>query len=292
TDRTEDLLAAAEIQLVTARTLGRRYRELEMLRRSATLDRLGWQERYGQSKAAADAMLAWLDGWPTAERGLNHRLGTADALNARGDARYYLHDAQGALADYSRADALLAAAERRFPPTAAILSRRMLSGYNIATTLDGLGRDKEMIPVVLALVDRGAKAVELEADDDALRRRYFVSRELAAQSLAAVGRYREAVEQQAPLVAERTRIWRRQPREPQPMRDLAFSRSVLGTLFWYRGMRGEACREWGTAEAMLAPLERSGRLNEYDRTRNLGYIRYNLEICGGRRPASAFRPPN
>lgn len=290
--RARALLAQAEAQLRGAAELGTRQREVEMLRRSARLDLLGWEEKFGESRIAADAMLAWLSRWPAGAPWADRLIGTADALNARGDAHYYLGNRVGALADYQRAEALLAEGERRAPGNSALLARRLISGYNVATTLSGLGRDAEIPPLALALVQRSARALELEANDDALRRRHIVNREFAAQTLAGVGRYQEAIREQRPLITERAAIARRLPGEPQPMRDLAFSRSVLGTLYWRRSMTREACREWRAADTLLTPLERTGRLNAYDRTRTLAYVRFNLEICRGARPRSAFRYPD
>lgn len=291
TDRAQRLLAEAQPMVSAAEGLGERQREVDLMRRSASLDLLGWAEQHGVAKGAADELLDWLGRWPRSARTTRHLLGMTDVLASRGDALYYLGNRRAALADYRRADSMLARAERLEPRNAAVLARLMLSGYNVITTLAGLGQTAELPPLAVALVARGERTLALEANDDTLRRRHFVNRELAAQILADAGRYPESIAQQRQLVAERVALLRVNASEPQPIRDLAFSRSVLGRMYWQSGDNIAACGEWSRADALLAPLDRSGRLNAYDRARNLAYIRHNLEICSGRLPRTAYRPP-
>ena len=264
--------------------------EIETLRRSAWLDVLGWEERYAELQAAAQANLDWLDRW-AGQRPMHWYLARADALNSRGDARYYLGDRDGALTDYRAADLILTEAAARWPRRATILARQAQAGYNIASTRADAADMRGMVPFSLDLVRRGEALLELEANDVSLRRRQLVNRELAAQILAQAGRRDEAVAQQRRVVEERAALAGRRGREPQAVRDLAFSRSVLGTLEWQRGRRDAACAAWAGARSGFERLAGANQLNAFDRERNLAYVRFNLDICRGARPASAFRAP-
>jgi hypothetical protein len=266
-------------------------RELEALRRSARLDLLGWEERYSELRAAGEADLRWLDLWPR-PRTIMWHVARAEALHARGDAAYYLQDREGALRDYLASDRLLASAAARWPRRSAILARQMISGYDIASARTDMGRLQGLPEFGEALLRRGELLLQLEADDEALRRRQTVNRELVAQILERVGRHDAAVVQQKLVVAERERLAAQQPGEPRARRDLAFSRSVLGTLNWHAGRRDEACAAWRAAASGLAPLARAGRLSAFDREHSLAYLIASLAICDGRRPASAYRSPD
>jgi hypothetical protein len=186
---------------------------------------------------------------------------------------------------------LLAAASIRWPRRAALLARQMISGYDILSTRANLKQDRGLIAPSEALIRRGEQLLELEPNDEALRRRQIVNRELVAQIFDTAGRREEALAQQGEVVAERARIAARSRREPRAIRDLAFSRSVFGTLAWSAGRRGDACRSWRSAEQGFAALLRSGQLSAFDRQDMLAYVRRNLDICDGRLPASAYRAP-
>jgi serine/threonine-protein kinase len=264
--------------------------EVEAMRRSAWLDLLVWEQRYREVRAAADTDLAWLQTWPGA-RPLAWHLLAADALNWRGDARYYLDDAPGALADYRAAERTLAEASVRWPRRPTILARQLQNGYNVVTTLHAGGQREGLLPLVNDLLRRGELLLQLESFDQALRRRQLINLDMAAQIFADAGLDEQAVAYQTRVVTERAALTRRPGAETLAFSDLAFSQKVLGTLHWIAGRRADACRDWRAAMVILERLSRAGQLSTWDRERNLPYLRLNLEICDGRRPDSDYREP-
>ena len=216
----------------------------------------------------------------------------ADALNARGDALYYLGERGRALEDYLASDRLLSAAEGRWPRRSAILARQMISGYAIASARQDAGLTDGLIAFGETLLRRGDMLLQLEPADEALRRRHTVNRELVAQILAGAGRNGQAVAEQERVVAEREGLARQQPGEPRLRRDLAFSRNVLGALSWNLGKRAQACAAWRSAASGFAPLVRGGQLSIFDREHSLAYVTRNVAICDGKRPASDYRSPD
>lgn len=286
-DEARRLLEAAA-PLASARSA--EAREVEALRRTAWLDMLGWDENYTALRAGSDATLQWLDAWP-GERPLVWHLTRIDATNARGDALYYLGDARRALSAYRSAEAMADAAARRWPRRAAILTRQAMSAYNVVSTTADNAVPAQLVVRAQALVRQGDQLVELEPNDVALRRRHLISREMAAQILTGAGRRGEALALQAAVVTERERLARRASAEPRALRDLAFSQSVLGNLNWSAGRREAACSAWASARQGFETLAAAGQLNRFDRERTLARIRFNLEICSGARPASAYQAP-
>ncbi|HEX8639532.1 MAG TPA: serine/threonine-protein kinase [Allosphingosinicella sp.] len=264
--------------------------EVEAMRRSAWLELLVWMQRYRDVRTAADADLAWLQRWPGG-RPLAWHLLAADALNWRGDARFYLDDAAGALSDYRAAERTLTDAHARWPRRPTILARQLQSGYNVITTLHYAGRHEGLLARINDLLRRGELLLQLEAFDQALRRRHLINLDMAAQIFADAGHDAQAIAFQRRVVAEREAIARRPGAEPLAFSDVAFSRKVLGTLHWIAGRRSDACGEWRTSMGVLERMTRARQLSTWDRERNLPYLRLNLEICAGRRPASDYREP-
>lgn len=262
---------------------------IEALWHSAELDRIGWAADYRGLERAANSALGRFGTGPQTADTIRVR---ADALIARGDAVYYLGRRSAALADYRAADALLAGWQEGRPPDASIIGRRTVAGYNIATTLDALGKVDQVPALVHALVEQGEALIALEPADRALRRRFLVNLELAAQVAQQRGQRAEAQRLQRRVVRMREAQVRIQPDTPSAARDLAFSRSVLGTILWTDGDRIAGCREWMMSLERFEALARAGQLAAHDRATLLPYLTRNRAICAGRLPDSDFRPLN
>ncbi|MFS0736036.1 serine/threonine-protein kinase [Sphingomonas sp. 1P06PA] len=284
-DQAAPLLIRARAALDRA---GARDDAIEAQWHSAELDRIGWSADYsGLEQAARRTLASFADRPPSADV-VRVR---ADALNAHGDAVYYLGRREEALADYRAADALLSGWQRGRPPDASIIGRRTVAGYNVATTLEALGRTREVPAIVDRLVAQGEVLVALEPADQALRRRHLVNLELAAQIFLQNGRNGDAQALQRRVIAAREADLRARPGTANAARDVAFSRMVLGTILWTSGVPADGCAEWRAAHARFAALEAAGDLAAHDRGTLLPYLVRGVDICSGRLPPSAFRPP-
>ena len=103
---------------------------------------------------------------------------------------------------------------------------------------------------------------------------------LLSQFLAVAGRSREAIAIQTGIVAADARRHVFRPTDTRALRDVSFSRKVLGSLYWDSGDRARACAVWRESNAGFSSLEGEGRLNEWDRDNVVKGLRTDFARCG------------
>lgn len=286
------LLALAEPLVAQAREERPAWRELESFRRTVRLDVLGWSERYAAESDFAAETLAWLATLPPSERDRPlYVIAEAEARNAHGEGLFYRQRAKEALADARAADALIRTALERHPDHPALLSARVVSLYNLITTLEPFGMRRGLLPMAEELSRIGRRSRAFEPKDRLITWRARNAEALLAQLLGAAGRHGDAIRIQTGIVLlDRERL-AAAPGDTRTSRDLGFSTQLLGTLQWESGDRGGACQNWEKADALFTRLERLGTLNDWDRTHVVAPMRHNHRICTNDLPASAYRRP-
>lgn len=249
-----------------------------------------WEERFADVRAIAAKALAALETWRGDMR-LDDKYPRwrARAMAMAASARWYQGDKVGALPVYENANALLREALVRMPNRASLMKELIISNYEIVTTLESLGRSREAIVRMRESLAYTSRLLEIEARDQSLRRMRALHRDALAQLLATNGRFEEALREEAAVVEETRAIHLESPGEPRTLRDHAFHVMVFGTINWRAGNRKAACTHWAEAESMFKTLKAGAALTPYDERVNLGFVTHNLEVCAGKKPASAIK---
>lgn len=276
----ERLLLRAEPLVAAVRDGGPQWRRLENRRRAVRLDVLGWSERYGEESAFAAGTLRWLETHPPAERDTpSWIIATAEARNARAEGDWYSGRRENALADAEAADALIRGALARWPERPELLSARVVSGYNLITSEPKTTKQK-LLEQALEIAGLGRRLRAMEPNDALIAWRVRNAETLAAQFLAEAGRHGEAAAIQRRIVGQEEAKLARLPGDTRTIRDLAMQRKVLGSMEWHAGRRAAACALWRQAGAAFDGLERTGNLNEWDKSNVVAGLRRDLRGCG------------
>ncbi|MDZ4777886.1 MAG: serine/threonine-protein kinase [Alphaproteobacteria bacterium] len=249
-----------------------------------------WEERFADVRAVGAQALAALDGWRGDMR-LDDKYPRwrARAMAMVASARWYQGDKAGALVVYEDANALLREALVRMPNRSSLMKELIINNYEVATTLESLGRIRPAIMRVRESLAYGNRLIEIESRDQSLRRMMLLQRDALAQLLATNGQFAEALREEAAIVAATRRVYEESPREPRTLRDHAFHVMVLGTINWRAGNRKTACAHWTEARTMFLSLKEASSLTPFDETTQLGLLNQNLDVCAGKTPASAIR---
>ena len=217
--------------------------------------------------------------WPAAlQQEEEHPLSRARMLRAAGNGLYYRDDVLGALALYQEEDSLLLAVNARLPNRPAVLTGLMLARYDVATTLDKLGRRSEALQALSRSLETGRQLLQIEDRDQTLRRNIFVERMAYAEMLTGAGRPAEATREMEAVVAERRLQVAHKPGVPQRERDLAFSLFVLGKTCWNQD-RARACQLMGDALNQYERLHQQGAITAWDWEQNANNARQLLKQC-------------
>jgi serine/threonine-protein kinase len=289
----ERLLGDAETLVARARSDSPEWRALESFRSTVRLDILGWSERYEEERVAATESLAWLATVPQSERETPaYVIATAEALSNLAEADFYTDRAQESLDAARRADGLIRAALNEHPDHPPLLSARVVTLYNLITTLEPMGLREGLLPMAQELSLLGRRSRTFEPNDRLINWRARNAEALLAQLLGAAGRHAEAVMIQEGIVAEDQRRLTAAAGDTRSARDLGFATQLLGTLQWEAGDRPAACRSWGQANELFTRLDRQGTVNDWDRTNVVAPMRHNHRICLGQLPPSAYRRPD
>jgi serine/threonine protein kinase len=253
---------------------------LEKYRRTVRLAVLGWREQYEQEEGAARETLAWLDGLPPeVGQSAPFVIARAEALGSLGESLWYRERQREALADYRAADELLERAVAAAPAHSGLLSARMVSIYNLATSLQPLGERAPFVAMGQQMVELGERAQRLEPNDASIASRLRNARSMLAQFLSEAGRVREGIIMQTQLVeADQRRL--AQGADWRTLRYLALDRKVLGTLLRAAGDEAGSCAAWRAALQDFDRLAAAGRLNDWDRSNVVAGLRRDLAGCG------------
>lgn len=275
------LLDLAQPMVSATRDGSAEWRRLESRRRAVRLDVLGWSELYAEESAFAGETLAWLDGLPAGERDLPaFIIARAEAHAARAEGDWYSGHEERALVDTRRADQLLGEALREHPNLPELLSARVVSGYNLLTSLEPLGRKEGLLEKALEVVEIGRRLRAMEPNDRLIGVRLRNSEGLAAQLLSEARRHREAIALQSDIVEREERRFAGAPADTRVARDLAFQWKVLGSLHAGAGRAAQGCDYWRRSDALFGTLGRAGRLNDWDKSNVVAGLKTDLGRCG------------
>jgi tetratricopeptide (TPR) repeat protein len=238
-----------------------------------------FQGDFHQVLARTDAALAEIHALPAGADPAAAALDEAVALDHRGDASFYLGDRAGALAAYRQAAAVLDRARDRAADVR-LLDQLALTTYDIASTLDELGRK----PEELVWIDRGvALADQIRTFEDTPHawRTVAIVHLQRALTLAALGRFGEAVTEARTNVALRRVIAARSPHDYLAVRGVPVDLRALGTIYWEAGRRREACATFRESRLRWARLARSHGILDSDRSSEMLSLDRQLARCGG-----------
>lgn len=249
-----------------------------------------WEERYDDVRVIGVRSLAALDGWRGDLRlDSVYPVWRAGVLSKLGNARWYLGDREGGLQVFQSADMLLREALVRMPNSTSLIKQLIINNYDVATTLDSLGRSQSAIPRMRESLAYGSRLLSFESRDQNLRRLMWRQQSALAQMLASQGQFRDALREQTAVVAAKQTFRAEHPGETRAERDLAFETMVFGTIRWRAGQRGEACRTWAESERQFLSLQSRNVLTPWDKSTQLTFLKNNLDVCARRKPVSAIR---
>ena len=277
------LVMEAAGELDSARDGGAAWFKVRALQRVMECDLAYAEERWDEEGASAARGLSELEQWPGPLRGADEEYALDRALLVRhaGNVDYYRGRVEGALKRYREADSLLREAGARWRSRPALLAAQLLTGYDVGTTLDKLGRTAEAVDAIRVTLEAGRRLIEIEDRDQTLLRNYLIVRQAAAEMLAEAGRHGEAMAEQQAVVKARAERAAAQPDVSSLRRDLAFSVFVLGEVQWRKGDRGAACESWRSALAVFEELRRKGTVSDWDWNQNTSTLRARVSGCPG-----------
>jgi serine/threonine-protein kinase len=189
-------------------------------------------------------------------------LGLARTYNMLGDARYFLGSPTDALATYRQAAAVLEAARARGRDVR-VLDQLAFTQFNIASTLQELGRAREE----LAAIRRGVEVSTLmTAFENSPRARHVdnIVRMQHAVALSDNGRHDEAIAEALAGVEARRRAAAARPDDYNSARAVPVGMKPLGEIYLAAGKRREACAAYQAAVQAWRDLQRRTPLNDFD----------------------------
>ncbi|MDX2153440.1 MAG: serine/threonine-protein kinase [Bryobacteraceae bacterium] len=245
------------------------------------------EERWDEEDASAARGLSELEQWPDPLRGADEEYALDRALLLRhaGNVDYYRGRVEVALKRYQEADALLREAGARWRSRPALLAAQLLTGYDIGTTFDKLGRAAEAVDAIRGTLEVGRRLIGIEDRDQTLLRNYLIVRQAAAEMLAEAGRHEEALAEQQAVVKARAERAAAQPDVSSLRRDLAFAVFVMGEVHRRKGDAAQACASWRSSLKAFEELRSKGEVSDWDWNQNTSTLRARVSGCPG--PPSA-----
>jgi serine/threonine-protein kinase len=238
---------------------------------------LSFQGRYSDVLAQIDAVMAEVRAMPPGADATALALDEAKALNQRGDAQYYLGNHSASLQPFLDAAAVL---ERVNAHAADVRVLDLLAHttYNIASTLDDLGRKGEE----LGWIDRGVAAADqmrtFEDTPQAWRTVTTVHMQRAS-TLAALGRFDEAITEATSNLALRRSIAAHSPHDNLSVRAVPVALRPLGDIYWAAGRRAQACAAYSEAKAQWNRLTAAKGVLGSDQTGEIPMLDELLKRC-------------
>ena len=238
---------------------------------------LDFEGRNRELHRLADKVIAGFDGLPPGADPSIVALGEGKIYNLRGNSEFYLDQKALALADYIRAGQVLERA-KNLRADARVLDQLAYTTYNIAASLDDMGRKREE----LAWIDRGVAAADqvrtFEDSPHAWRTVNIVHLQRAS-ALASLGRFDEAIAEASANIALRREITLRSPHDNLAVRALPVGLRPLGDIYWQAGRRREACAAYEEAQSLWRALAQSGGVLGSDRSGEVLVVDSKVAQC-------------
>ena len=241
-----------------------------------------FQGRFTDVVRQTDAVMAAIRAMPSGADPTILALDEAGALNEQGNAIYYLGDPAASLRPYRAAAAVLEEARRRAADVR-VLDQLAFTTYNIASTLEGLGRKQEE----LAWTQRGVMiADQMRTFEDTPRawRTVATVHLQHALALAALRRFDEAISEANATVAVRRVIAERSPHDYLALRGVPVDLRALGNIYWAAGRRSQSCTTFSASRSAWDQLAQSNGILDSDRTSEIQSLKQDIARCGVQRP--------
>jgi tetratricopeptide (TPR) repeat protein len=236
-----------------------------------------FEGRFAEVMAITDDALAEVNRLPSGDDPVIAALAKAKLLNLQGDAQYYLDSKPKALIALIKAANVLDAA-RHVRADVRLFDQIAMTTYNIASTLEDLGRRREE----LTWIDRGvAAADEMRAFEDSPHawRTVNIVHLQRATTLASLGRFREAMVEAEANIAVRRTIAARSPNDNLAVRALPVGLRPLGDIYWKAGRKQKACRAYTEAQQLWDRLGKQGGVLGSDRGGEIVLVAGKVHTC-------------
>lgn len=291
--RAESLLAIAPSaeglsEMRRAQLLERRLDVRQLLHRVAA-DYLDFGNKPELTRRRVKLALAELDTWPAAMR-TDERwpANRARFLNKLGDAVYYSDSREEALRIYREAESVVREASERLQNHPALLTMRLTTSYNIATTLVNTQHAAESLPLFDEAISLNDRLLELERQDQQMQRQRHILVVARAETLSNLGRFDEAIESMQREVEATRMLAAAAPADASRERDVAWIQLPLGDTYWRADKRQLACEAWDGGIERFAILRGKGAVSTWDNEYAVPDLTKRAQLCAGRLPASAF----
>lgn len=231
----------------------------------------GWQGRFADQIAMADAGLALIGTGTTFEDGMDR----FHLLGAKAEGVYYSGDTRESLRIYRERANFLRALRALRPDDPFLRGAATVAGWELAMNLLELDRAGEALAVLGPAETDALAAVAFDPADDEAQRRLRVVRNARAQALGLGGQTDAAL---ALLAQVREEDARRQAADPSPRRtrDLVFDYVLVGETLDAVGRREEACAADRETMQLYADLSRRGLLMALDMANNVKLVKERL----------------
>jgi serine/threonine-protein kinase len=244
---------------------------------SAQANLADFEGRYADVVPVTDVALAEIHALPPRAASPAAALTEAKILGLKGDALYYLNQKTNALATLVKAAGILDEARARNADVR-LFDQLAMMDYNIAATLDDLGRKREE----LTWIDQGVLAADqvraFEDSPHAWRTVNMVHLQRAT-TLASLGRFDEAIAEANANIAARRAIAEHSPHDNLAIRAVPVGLRPLGDIYWQAGRRREACGVYADARALWERLNVQGGVLGSDRSGELVLLDGKLRRC-------------
>lgn len=197
-----------------------------------------------------------------------------------GTALYDQKDLAGAAAQYAHGVRVLEDENRRRPDRSRTIVELIDGWWNLATTLDELGRRDEALRLFNLAVDAGRARLPVDPESDTLRRATSLVELDRAALLARLGRRGEALaDARGPLERWRA-LAQRRPDDVIAVRGYIAAIRPFADIERTLGMRVEACADYRDALARWNAFDLRFGVAPKLRETELPAIRKRLEACG------------
>lgn len=252
----------------------------------------GWLDQPGKSAETLSRTETYIEALP-AEKQQDSEMRQAFAANLRALAEplAILEREEDALAASGEAVAInreLLAAHSNDPQYVRPMAT---SAWYHAVLLREYGKNREAYDNVQVAVANARILRQRDADDPGSARLYAVMRSLEAQIMGDLGRFAESFAISDEVVAINRQMMRLADNAPGAMRNMASALSTRGGNFYNGKGYAKACAAWREGYDILARLDKSGDLSEYDRNGEMTYLKGYLQKNCENGPARAGMGP-
>lgn len=228
----------------------------------------GWQGRFAEQKAMADAGLALIGSGASLEDGMDR----FHLLSAKAEGTYYGGDIPEALRLYRERLNFVNALRRQRPDDPFLRGAASVAAWEVATCLMDLHRADEAVAELRPAEADALAAVAFDPADDEAQRRLRIIRNARAQALGLTGKTDAALALLAQVRAEDARLQAADP-TPRRTRDLVYDYSLVGEAMDAAGRKPEACTADRKTLQLYADLSRRGLLMALDMANNVKLLK-------------------